>query len=121
MGRLKQQLLERCEAFADRGLALASALTRKRVFPRVIDQVCGCFTSVGANVFEADEAMTRKDFCKSLAIAVKELSECRYWIRRCRTNAWIPKERLELLEQEAIELRKVLGAIVLNTRRKPGD
>lgn len=118
MGRLRESLLERSETFADRGLSFAQALQRRRVFGRVVDQVVGCFTSVGANVFEADEAMTRKDFCKSMAIAVKEVNEARYWIRRAKANKWTSENRLVPLEAEALELKKVLGAIVLNTRGK---
>jgi four helix bundle protein len=80
----------------------------------------GCFTSVGANVFEADEAMSRKDFCKSLAISVKELNESRYWIRRAAANGWTKPQRLAPLEAEAIELKRVLGAMVLRTARTTG-
>ena len=52
MARLRAEMLERVESFADRGLKLAQTLERKRVYPRVIDQTVGAFTSVGANVFE---------------------------------------------------------------------
>ena len=96
---------------------LTRELQKKRVFSRAIDHVVGCFTSVGANVFEADEAMSRKDFVKCLSIAVKEASEARYWVRRAKSNQWVSPKRLASLEQEAEEIRKVLGAIVLNTKR----
>ena len=117
MGRLRPELLERCERFADRGLALALTLQRKRVFNRAVDQVVGCFTSVGANVFEADEAMSRKDFCKSLTIAVKEANEARFWVRRAKANQWVAPSRLPSLEAEAMELKRLLGAIVLRTKQ----
>jgi four helix bundle protein len=117
MGRLRAERLERSERFADRGLALAQTLQRKRVFDRVVGQVVGCFTSVGANVFEADEAMSTKDFCKSLAIAVKEANEARFWLRQAKANLWVSPSRLVPIESEAIELKRVLGAIVLNTKR----
>ena len=120
MGRFKPSLTERAEAFADRGLALARELERRRIWNRVVDQMVGCFTSVGANVFEADEAMSRKDFCRSLAISVKELNESRYWIRRASANGWVEPQRLEPLEAEAIELKRVFGAMVVRTARSTG-
>ena len=78
MGRLKPEFLGRIESFGDRVLDVANALARKRVSHRILDQLTGCGTSVGANVFEAHEAMSRPDFCKCLAQSVKELSESRY-------------------------------------------
>lgn len=64
--------------------------------------------------------MSRKDFCKSLAIAVMELNECRYWIRRGASNGWVKPQRLAPLEAEAIELKRVLGAMVLRTVQTTG-
>ena len=75
MSRLREELLDRIVEFGDRGLQLAEALDRKRVFARLTDQISGCFTSVGANVYEAHEAMSDKDFCKALGVAIKEASE----------------------------------------------
>jgi four helix bundle protein len=120
MGRLRASTLERAEQFADRGLAMARELERKRVWARVLDQVVGCFTSAGANLFEADEAMSRKDFAKALAISVKELNESRYWIRRAVANGWIPQKRLAPLESEATELKRMLGAMIVRTIRTTG-
>ncbi|HMN39790.1 MAG TPA: four helix bundle protein [Phycisphaerales bacterium] len=120
MGRLRTPLLDRVEAFADRGLAFARKMEDEGVWNRVIDQTVGCFTSVGANVFEADEAMSRKDFCKALAISVKELNESRFWIRRAAKNAWVSAKRLAPLEAEAVELKRILGAMVLRTAQSTG-
>ena len=37
-------------------------------------------TSIGANVEEADEAQSRKDFISKISIASKEAVETRYWL-----------------------------------------
>lgn len=75
-------------------------------------------TSVAANVFEADEALSRADFCKTLGIAVKELSETRYWIRFTGARGWIVPERLVGLEDESTRLGRILGAMSARVRRK---
>jgi four helix bundle protein len=53
-----------------------------------MDQIAASGTSVGANTFEADEAMSRKDFCKALGIANKELNETRFWLRLFVRREW---------------------------------
>lgn len=117
MGRLHQQTLDRAEAYADRTLDVVEALEKQRRSRRIIDQLAGAGTSVGANVFEADEAMTAKDFAKSLGIVAKELNECRFWLRLIGRRGWIPAERLGTLLQETEELKAMFGSMVVRTHR----
>ncbi len=119
MGRLKAELLERVEIFADRVLDVAVALERKVCWRRILDQIVGSGTSVGANVFEADEALSRPDFLKCIGIAVKELNETRYWLRLIARRQWIAASRLAPLQIELDELKKVLGTILNRTRKSP--
>jgi four helix bundle protein len=44
-------------------------------------QLAKAGTSIGANVEEADGALTKKDFVNKIAIARKEAKETRYWLR----------------------------------------
>lgn len=117
MSRLREELLERVVDFGDRGLQLADALNRKAP-RRNIDQIAACFTSVGANVYEAHEAMSERDFCKALGISIKEASESRYWLRIVARREWVPRQRLDPLETECVELIKILGAIIFKTKRR---
>lgn len=118
MARLKAELLERVERLADRCLDVAGHVAAKRRFPRLIEQMTASGTSIGANVFEADEAMSTKDFCKCLRIAVKELNEARYWLRLFTRRGWVAAKRIGPLETELVEVRKVLGAMIGATMRK---
>ena len=118
MGRIKPDLLARVEAFSDRVLEVAEALSKRKLPPRLLGQIVAAGTSVGANLFEADEAMSRSDFCKCLAIAVKELNETRYWIRLAGRRGWIPSGRLSALEQECRELMLIFGTMISRTRAR---
>lgn len=118
MGRLHMETLERVERFGDRVLDVVDALDRRRVRPRVLDQMTGCGTSVGANAWEADEAMSRKDFAKTLGVVPKELNETRYWLRLVGRREWLPADRLEALETEAVELKRMFGAMVSRTNAR---
>lgn len=117
MGRLRPEFLARVEAFGDRMLDLVDELERKRVRERVLAQMTGCGTSVGANAYEASEAVSRKDFCKCVGTCVKELSESRYWIRLSARREWVRPPRLRGLEEESVELGKILGTMLSRTRR----
>src|SRR5215471_8091812 len=112
MGRLAQNLIERTERFGDRMLEVVHELERKKVYTRIIDQMVGCGTSVGANACEADQAVSAADFCKSLGIALKELGEARYWLRLVVRREWLKSARLESLLQEAVELSRIFGTMV---------
>ncbi len=116
MGRLRADFLERVEAFVDRTLDVVEVLAHQQRSRRILDQLTGSATSVGANTFEADEAMSRADFCKTLAIVIKELNETRFWLRLCARRGWIAEPRLVSLQDEASELKLVLGAILSKSR-----
>jgi four helix bundle protein len=120
MGRLAANLIERTESFADRMLEVVRELERKKVYARIIDQMVGCGTSVGANACEADQAVSAADFCKSLGVSLKELGEARYWLRLTVRRQWLKAERLESLLQEAVALSRIFGTMVARTRgRRP--
>jgi four helix bundle protein len=118
MGRVKQDLLEMSESLGDRIITLGLALEKKRVWGRIIDQLVGSGTSIGANLAEADEALSKKDWLKSVGIVLKELGETRYWLRRIARQRWVKPERLSGLDDTCAELRRILGTMVVNTRRR---
>ncbi|USN99597.1 MAG: four helix bundle protein [Phycisphaeraceae bacterium] len=116
MGRLDPDILARSEALCDRCLDVADALTKQNGHRRVIDQLVGSGTSVGANVFEADEAMSRADFTKCLCIAIKELSETRFWIRLIGRRGSLSPDRFDPLDSDLVSMKRVLGTMVARTR-----
>ena len=118
MGRLKQEMLDRTEVFADRMLNVVQALEKNRVYGRIVDQMVGCGTSVGANTAEADQAVSSNDFCKTLGIVLKELGESRFWMRMCVRRRWFSSRALSGLQDESLALSKILGSMVSRTRAK---
>lgn len=117
MARLKVEFLDRVEAFADRVLDVAEAVDRKPVGRVLVNQLVRSGTSVGANAFEASEAMSRADFTRALGISIRELAETRYWLRLIGRRGWIAAKRLEKIELESVELTRILGAMIAKTRR----
>ncbi|HBS29919.1 MAG TPA: hypothetical protein DEB06_10840 [Phycisphaerales bacterium] len=118
MSRLSPDLLLRVESFCDRVLAVAAAIKDQVPTARLVGQVAAAGTSVGANLFEADQAVSRADFCRCLGVCVKELSETRFWIRLIGRNGWLPVARLDPLEAECLDLLKIFNAMIVATRRR---
>lgn len=114
-GRLKPEFLERTESFADQSLAVAERLLADGRFARIVKQLAAAGSSVGANIAEADEAMSVRDFRKSLAIANKELAETRFWLRPVIRRRWFPSTTLEPLLVELNELKRIVGSILTKT------
>ena len=118
MGRLPENLLHRAESFCDRVLTVSAALEKQCRSARIIDQLIGSGTSVGANLFEADECVTRPEFRRCLAICLRELNETRFRLRLIARQSWLKPRQLQPLEQECTELKKVLGAIIVRTAKR---
>ena len=69
--------------------------------------------SVGANYIEANEKVGEKDLKYRLRISRKEAKESIYWLRFIlNSNDKIDKVENERLIKEALELRKILSAIL---------
>lgn len=118
MGRLRTETLERLEAYSDRVLDVVVVLESKKAHERILDQLTGSGTSAGANTWEANEAMSEADFCKTLSTAIKELNETRFWLRLVVRRGWITAKRLRPLEEETVELIRMFGAMVHRTRQR---
>ena len=73
-------------------------------------------TSIGANVFEAQNAESKMDFIHKLKIAAKESEETKYWLGLCRSLESYPDPKKELLT-ELIEIQKILAKIISSSRR----
>ena len=48
---------------------------------RLVDQLTGCGTSIGANYCEADDAVSKREFVKIIGTCRKEARESKFFIR----------------------------------------
>ncbi len=90
----------------------------KEKFERIMSkQLLRCGTSVGANVHEAHNAQTTKDFLAKLYIAFKEASETEYWITLLIKTEYLTIEQGESILNDCVELKKILTSIIKTTKR----
>ena len=52
-----------------------------------------CGTSIGANVREAQQAQSKKDFLSKISIALKEADETLYWLDLLNATDFLTKEQ----------------------------
>jgi four helix bundle protein len=71
-------------------------------------------TSIGANVREAQNAESNKDFLHKMKIAMKEVEETEYWLQLCENSANYPDAKAEL--NHLLSIRKVLSKIIATTK-----
>lgn len=82
---------------------------------RISDQLFRSVTSIGANVQEAQNAESKRDFIHKLKISAKELDESLYWLRLCKES----KHLIHCKELEKIlrEIVLILSKIISTTKR----
>ncbi|SEQ87426.1 four helix bundle protein [Hyunsoonleella jejuensis] len=68
--------------------------------------------SVGANYIEGNEKLGDKDLKFRQKISRKEAKESEYWLKLLKELNEEQKDRIEKLQFEANELRKILSAII---------
>jgi four helix bundle protein len=109
---------ERTFKFGVRIIKLCQYLDKKSwVNSTLGKQVLRCGTSIGANVEEAQGAQSRADFISKNHISLKEARETHYRLRLLAATDVVPLSRLQPLLDEALELKRILGAIVVSAKK----
>lgn len=112
-----QDICFRTFEFSKRILKLVLHLPKNTAGFTLGDQLLRSGTSIGANLEEAQNCGTKKDFIHTLTISLKEARETHYWLRLIAESSLINKDRLNLLITENIELIKILTAIIKNSKK----
>ena len=73
-------------------------------------------TSVGANVNEAIQAQSKKDFLSKMNIALKESSETKYWLSLLYRTDYINKKIFDTIFSECDQINGMLISIVKTTK-----
>jgi len=75
-------------------------------------------TSIGANISEANGAISPSDFSSKISIAYKESLESKYWLSLLKETEFITESARSSLHKDADELSKILFSILRTTRLK---
>jgi|SRR3989344_4937780 len=111
-------LEQRTFIFSENIINIVKKIKVTPVNSRIIDQIVGSSTSIGANYSEANEAESKQDFIHKISICKKEAKETRYWLRILKISNPEISEQLNILEKESQEFILIFSSIVKSSKSK---
>lgn len=78
----------------------------------ILRQLLRCGTSIGANVSESQEAVSKKDFINKLSIALKEAKETEYWLKILSKSEVLNQNTFNELINECTQIIRLLISIL---------
>ena len=104
---LVYDLEERTARFGEVVIDFAKQIPQDAVTNRLISQLVGAATSVGANYVEADDAVSKKEFLKSIGTCRKEARGTKHFlwmivravpeVKPCARPLWLEANELHLI------------------------
>ena len=104
-------LEERTARFGEAVIDFARTIPQNAVTNRIVNQLVGAATSVGANYVEADDAVSKKEFLKSIGTCKKEAREAKHFLRMAVRAVPELKPQARKLWLEARELHLIFSKI----------
>ncbi|ACK69588.1 conserved hypothetical protein [Gloeothece citriformis PCC 7424] len=75
-------------------------------------------TSIGANIAEANGAISTADFSAKMSISYKECLETQYWLSLLKDTGYIEDKAYKSISSDLEEISKILFSILNTTRKK---
>jgi four helix bundle protein len=80
-------------------------------------------TSIGANIAEAQAAISKKDFIAKLSISAKESRETQYWLRLLADSHFVDRDEQKISQmfKEVDSLIRLLTSIIKSAQKYNGN
>ncbi|MES2732646.1 MAG: four helix bundle protein [Bacteroidota bacterium] len=114
-------LYDKAYKFAIRVIKAYQYLTIEKQEVVLAKQLLKSGTSIGANVAEANGAISIADFSSKISIAYKECLETKYWLSLLKDTDYIEEKVYQSMFANADELGKILFAILKTSKRITND
>jgi four helix bundle protein len=114
-------LEERTAQFGVAIIDLVRKVPRDCISNRLISQLVGASTSVGANYCEADESVSRREFKVKIGYCKKEARESKHFLRMIARAAPQHADEARRLWVEAKELHLIFCAIYRRAKDDEGS
>lgn len=106
---------KKSEDFAVRIIRLCNYLKEEKKEYTISGQIVRSGTSIGANINEALNGASRRDFLAKMYIAFKEARETSFWQRMLRSTGYLNDKEYESIDRDCEELKKILSSITKTT------
>lgn len=111
-------LEERTAKFGEAIVRFAKQIPVTPVTQRLIPQLVGAGTSIGANYCEADDAESGQDFRHKIGICKKESRESKHFLRMVAVAVPNLTGEARILWQEAKELNLIFNSIYKKVKKR---
>jgi four helix bundle protein len=105
-------LEDRTLLFSKEIVQLIKSMPKNNINFRICDQLFRSVTSIGANLREANEKLSKKDFLLRMKISRKEIKESEYWLKLLLTANDVFLNQIGFAIKETAELRKIFSRII---------
>ena len=112
MSEFGDKMMGKCMDFSIRIVNLYKYLVEEKKEYVLSKQLLRSGTSIGANLAEAQAAISKKDFVAKAYISLKEATESMYWLELLYKTDYLKKEEYESLRQDCNELKRMLTSII---------
>ena len=109
---------EKCMNFAIRIVNLCRFLNEEKKEYRIADQLFRSGTSIGANISEAQCAVSKNDFIAKVYISLKECNESLFWLKLLRNTSYLEERQFLSIYTDCEELKKLLVSITKTARQR---
>ncbi|WP_027844890.1 four helix bundle protein [Mastigocoleus testarum] len=107
---------EKAYKFAIRIVKAHKYLTQEKKEFILSKQLIRSGTSIGANLAEANGAISTADFSAKVSIAYKECLETKYWLSLLKDTGYMEINAFDSIYKDADEIGKILFSILKKTR-----
>lgn len=109
-------LEDKCMNFSVRIVNLCRFLNEEKHEYNISKQMFRSGTSIGANVAEAQCAVSRNDFVSKLYISLKESNETLYWLRLLYNTRYLSEIQFKSVYADCEELKRILMSVTKKAR-----
>lgn len=109
-------IMDKSMSFAIRVVKMYQWLCEEKKEYVISKQLLRSGTSIGANLWEAQGAISKKEFVKIAQISLKECKESVYWIELLHNTEYIDEKMYVSLNKDIVEIEKLLTSILKSTK-----
>ncbi|MBW6410256.1 four helix bundle protein [Clostridium weizhouense] len=108
-------IVDKCFSFALKIIEIYRYLVNNKKEFVLSKQLLRSGTSIGANVKESINAISKADFRNKISIALKEADETEHWLELMLLSDILCKNEMKSLLQDCKEICRILNSIVRNS------
>ena len=113
----RKEIVDRCLNYGVLIIKIANKLPRTPAGFKIAEQLVSSGTSIGANLEEAQEAVSRNDFVHKINISLKECRETIFWLEIIQKSDLLEEKTIIPCVNEGSEIKKILATIIWKTKQ----